>query len=327
MKNKTFAICDEEEDYAYVLMEYFNDSKNLLFRAQAFTSMEVLKAYLKEHTIDLLLVAAAYIGRFDTKNIECVIVLSEGEANNQNQTYPYLFKYQPAIMLMQEALLMYSEIKGDPLQQIKKKAEFIGVYSPLGRIGKTTFSLTLVQKLAQSKKTLFLSLESFAAFTGWFGNTYQNDLSDVIYYYRQNNKNFNLRLEEMIQTYQSFSYLPPVKNASDLWEITKEDMMGLLTQIDRDSDYEVIVIDFGAGAAGLFELLTMCNKVYVPVREDAISSAKLSEFETQIRQSDLEFSIERIMLPKHLSANNAFGQPEQLLWGQMGDYVRQLGYA
>lgn len=63
----------------------------------------------------------------------------------------------------------------------------IGVYSPIGRCGKTGFAVTLGQVLAKDSKVLFLSLEEFSGFSQMMGTQYSGSFSDLVYYSRQEN--------------------------------------------------------------------------------------------------------------------------------------------
>ena len=71
----------------------------------------------------------------------------------------------------------------------------------------------------------------------------------------------------------------------------------------------------------------MCDVVYMPVREDCISAAKLEEFEEYLEEADdtgVRDRIQKLKLPRHTGIGKRDGYLEQLIWGEMGDYVRQL---
>ena len=65
----------------------------------------------------------------------------------------------------------------------------------------------------------------------------------------------------------------------------------------------------------------------VILKEDGVSSAKLEEFEQYLdvtRHEDLKQRILRVKLPYHSSFGRRDTYMEQLLWGELGDYVRKL---
>ena len=57
-KNKFFAVCDLEAEYACNFMDYLNQKKNIPFEIQAFTSVESLVAYVKKNPVELLLISS-----------------------------------------------------------------------------------------------------------------------------------------------------------------------------------------------------------------------------------------------------------------------------
>ena len=83
----------------------------------------------------------------------------------------------------------------------------------------------------------------------------------------------------------------------------------------------------GRPGGSLLPILGACDIVYMPVKEDGISAARLEELDEyleMVERPDIQEKIRRVKLPYH----NDFGRREtyleQLLWGQLGDYVRQL---
>lgn len=82
--------------------------------------------------------------------------------------------------------------EGSPV--MKKSTSVIGVYSPVGRTQKTSFALTLGQILAKDRAVLYLNLESYSGFEQILGETYERNLSDLLYFVRQENANVIHRL-------------------------------------------------------------------------------------------------------------------------------------
>ena len=72
--------------------------------------------------------------------------------------------------------------------------------------------------------------------------------------------------------------------------------------------------------------MKLCRVIYMPIREDPVSLAKLEEMNQYLSQTGngvLRDRIKRLKLPYH----GSFGRSDyidQLLWGELGDYVRQL---
>lgn len=103
--------------------------------------------------------------------------------------------------------------------------------------------------------------------------------------------------------------------------------MKLLGDIINFSSYDTIILDIGEQIDDVFRLLKQCRKIYMPVREDSVSLAKLDHFEKVLKMWDCEDILERtrkLKLPFHSSFGPRDHYVEQLMWGELGDYVRML---
>ena len=113
----------------------------------------------------------------------------------------------------------------------------------------------------------------------------------------------------------------------DLDQAQPEEIAGLLKQIGTESGYERIVVDMGHMGKGALELFAACDVVYMPVLDDPVSTAKLEDFETYLKEAGhkgMEEKIQKLHLPEIKTGIRRGGYMEQLLWSEMGDYVRKL---
>lgn len=65
----------------------------------------------------------------------------------------------------------------------------------------------------------------------------------------------------------------------------------------------------------------------MPVREDGISLAKLEQYEKVLAMrgyEDVREKTKKLKLPFHSSFGQRENYVEQLVWGELGDYVRRL---
>ncbi|MCR3600524.1 hypothetical protein K0B41_24100, partial [Salmonella enterica subsp. enterica serovar Mbandaka] len=91
--------------------------------------------------------------------------------------------------------------------------------------------------------------------------------------------------------------------------------------------YDVILLDFGSSIRFASALLCHCQRIYMPILEDPVSSGKLEAFESWMKmknQTEVLAKITRLKLPFHRGFGNGEMYLEQLLWGELGDYVRTL---
>jgi indolepyruvate ferredoxin oxidoreductase beta subunit len=72
------------------------------------------------------------------------------------------------------------------------------------------------------------------------------------------------------------------------FRFTQEEWEALITQLLENSLYEMVVLDVGESVQGLFPLLELCDRVYMPVLEDENSRRKLKQYQDNVEQLKLE---------------------------------------
>lgn len=329
-KKNIFAVCDLEVEYAYNFMEYLNQRRNLPFEVQAFTSPQILCEYAKTQPIEILLISdKAMCEEVRRMKVGKLIILTEGVHNPELDQYPSVYKYQASDSVVREVMECYGAEKAarESLPQWKRQASVIGIYSPVGRCQKTSFALTLGQILAKDRAVLYLNLESYSGFDQLLGEVWERNLSDLLYFLRQDNASIVHKLSGMIQSVQNLDFVPPALAPMDIQCTDVKEWLRLIDSIVSESAYEVLILDLGDCVQELYQILDVCTKVYVPVRGDSVSMAKLAQFENLLRMWDYESVLEKLqkIKPPFYSTNRTGkGYIEELAWSEMGDYVRQL---
>lgn len=311
MDVKIFAICDTEKQYARKLMEAFCEKKNFGFQIHAFSQIEELKMFAEQTQIEVLLISGKVMSETISRlKIGKIILLSDGEIYEAFSDYESIYKYQSAEHIMKEVLCYYAEY-ARPVTGMhygKQEFEVYGVYSPIGRCGKSALAESLAGDFGKRKKTLLLDLQSFSALKEQLSDEELWDLADIIYFLRQGKKTFLYKLGSIVRSRESFDYILPMKTPADLRSVTLAEWTEFLEKLASDSDYRVVIIDFGNDVCGLFQLLSQCTKVYIPVLSDAISKGKVENFEWNLKEEHFEKVLEssqKIYLPKGFDRMNA----------------------
>ena len=330
MKSTVLWVADACEMYANAFMEYVNLKKGQLFQVRGCTDEEQLVKALAGEEIEILLITAEWYERYrELIHISCVIILSEGSLMKEFSSQPVVYKYQSAENILREIMYYYSgqDTEGTYITGVGKENRLIGVYSPVGGIGKAVFALTLGQILAESRNLLYLNLEENSGMAEFMGSGHWN-MSDPIYFLIQkNNTQFLYRLNSMVQKLDRMDYIPPCDSYTDFRQIELEEWNYLLRLIRTRSSYDVIILDLGNAMGHEPELLQQCDGIYMPVRQDMISRAKISQWERYISDLDnlqvLE-KLQKLELPQleHMpdSEEDLLALPRQ----KLGAYIRGL---
>ncbi len=326
-----FAVCDLEVEYAYHFMEYISKKKSIPLEIRVFTNVQALLEFLKEHPIELLLISeSAMCEEVQSQKIGQIVILSSGVLPDYLKKYPSVYKYQSSNRVIRETMVCYGESqkhRGRQLKMTNREVEFIGIYSPVGRTMKTTFALTLGQILAKKKAVLYLNLEEYSGFEYLLEQTYEQNMGDLLYYLRQNEGNLIGKLNGMVQCMNNLDFLPPVLSPGDIQQTSFEEWMRLLQEIVDYSNYEVVILDLSDCVTDLYQVLEQCGKIYMPIRTDPMSQAKISQFENLLRvwgKTSVINRMQKIRLPYHRTIHRGSGYLDDLIWSELGDFVREL---
>ena len=324
------AIYDLESGYADSLMQYIHQKQNMPFKTVAFTNKNALYEYLKEHHIDILLISVTDMEKeLEDEDIEKIILLSNGKIFSEYIGYASIYKYQSSERIIREVLDYFVEVHNceNIVTNISQSVEIVAVYSPVKRIGQTILSLTLGQILANDFTTLYINMEEFSAFDKIFHQSYEGDLSDLMYFYKQSPDILPIKLKAIVNTIHKLDYIPPLVYSKDLRNIDTGGWVELIKSVAATGMYEKIVIDLSSVVADVFSILDRCSKVSMPTINDMVSSMKISAFEEYLVRSENSEIIDKIIkvnMPRlHMDIEDE-SFLDRYLWNEFGDYVRSI---
>jgi cellulose biosynthesis protein BcsQ len=291
-------------------MEAFSRKQQLGFLIHAFSEVEQLERFAEKTQIEILLIAGRNMSeKISQMNIGKILLLSDGEVCEEFSDYESIYKYQSADHIMKEILCHYAEYARPVTSRYygEKQFEVYGVYSPIGRCGKSVLARSLAKSFGKTRKTLLLDLQSFSALEEQRSNDNLWDLTDIIYFLRQGKRTFLYKLNSIVRSEQSYDYVLPMKSFADLRSVTVAEWTELLEKLALDSDYQVVVIDFGTDVSGIFQILSQCTKIYVPVLPDTDSKTKMENFEWILKEENFKKvreCIQKVYLPNGFERAN-----------------------
>lgn len=329
---KIMAVYDEDPFYAERLSDYVNRKEKGIFKAQAFTSKERLEEFARVNDVDVLLTGETVDteGISELKTVQKIYLTEDrGTETSGVREENSIYKYQSGDDIIRDVMAVYCELPGVKAVfpgLLSKEKRIVGVYSPVGRCGKTSLALAMGQVLAKEEKVLFISFDTYTGFSQMLDEQWKRDFSDLIYYYKQG-RFHALRLNTIVYYLGDMAWIPPFRYPDDYSQVTAEEMADLMTQILNNSNYDTIVLDIGDYDRQVLPILDVCQVVYMPVKEDQISMAKMKEFEQYIEafgNKTLKDKFHKIHVPLMTGTKRMEHFPQELLWGDMGDFVRGL---
>ena len=294
--SRYFIICDSEPLYSQHLAE--NLSKKMIdFQIHVCSSLDQVKSLKGNGEIHILLVEDQF-PKEERDKIEAkykFLLTQRIITENEDNEIP-VYKYQSSDHIFEE--IMKECLKQDEnifYGQLNGGVKMIGVYSPVGRIGKTTFAVELGKEMAKKEKVLYLNLEAYSGWRERFLLEESDSLEDLLYYAKQESRNIGMRIEMMVQHFEGLDYIPPLSVSEDVKAVSFEEWKNFFEVLIKQSSYETIIIDFCECIQGLWNLLKMCKMIYFPVCEDEESKAKILQFEKNVKRLGYEEILQKII--------------------------------
>lgn len=325
LDKRILAIFDGEESYAYRLMEFISEKRNLPFRVYVFTDKKKFYSCAKTEDIECLLVSESVYGQeVEVLKIPHIIILSEN-GENLNKALHHINKYQSCENILHEVMEYYtekSEAVPTALRTGIRKMQIIGIYTPIGRCLQTTFSLTLGQMLARRFKTLYLNFEVYSGFSRLLSRTFDSDISDLMYYFACAREKLACRMESMVETVNGLDFIPPAEIYQNLAGIRGSQWMDLFQEIEKSSEYEYLILDLTDSIMDLWEVLKGCDHIYTISRDDGMAMAKIEQYEKVLEQMEYGEITARTTRWKLPVFKQLPRQMEELTYGELAKYIK-----
>lgn len=329
MNRNILAILDSDGQYAKRLQQYLSEKKGNRFIVYSFSDINSLLEKFREkkqEKPEILLVAEGCFEKELTKIGTGHIFILNETGLNKYPDFVNLNKYQSAEELFQQILLKYAEMENEVIPRFygKKKAEIIGVYTPIGRCGQTGFSLTLSRFLGTKGRVLYINFEQYSGFSRLFLKGYIKDISDLVYYFTYSREKFLYWLEGIVERFAEIEYIPPVIAGTGLCEVSPDIWQEMLEMISIQAGYDYIVLDICDCVQNVFSILEQCERIYTITKQDFVSEAKLSQFRQVIKGSRYLELEEKIIYLKIPSLKIRAGSMEEMTYGELMKYVKEI---
>lgn len=330
MKSTGLWIADPDDAYGKAFMEYVNLKESHLFHVRICTDREALIKALAGEEMEILLIAAEWYESCQALiHQKCTVILSEGSLVKEAEGCHAVYKYQSVENILRELMYYYSEqnTEGMYIEESRKDNRVIGIFSPVSESNQTVFALTLGQILAESQNVLYLNMEECSGMGEYMGESHWN-ISDLIYFLRQqNNAQFLYRLNSMVQKLDHLDYIPSCESYTDFHQIETEEWLELIRLIRARSSYDSVILDLGMAMGHETELLRQCDGIYVPVRQDMISRAKLAQWENAVQilgGLDIVEKFQKLEIPENSKIPESRDDLLMLPQQSFGMYIRGL---
>jgi len=286
---RRFIICSPQEEYISLLADHIAERRDLAFELFICTTFESLLEEQQKKQIDILLIDGAIsIQKRSKIKTRQTYVLTNGNQKISDQEKE-VYQYQAANVIISEILEGCLERKDNTVFKPCRKGDkqLLAVYSPIHRIGKSEFAMTLARELGRHKQVLYVNLEEYSAMGEDLFYEKRN-LSDLLYYMKQEEGYLGARVGTIVRKIREVDMIAPLPVSQDLKEVSPEDWEMLFHRLLKESMYETIVVDISESVQGLFRILNISDVIYMPTIQDPASRAKLGQYRQAVKQLGYE---------------------------------------
>lgn len=263
---QVIGIAGHESGYWRRLMEYLNEKD--MFEAFVCTREECLGEELERRKPSHLFREKGFAGNVHFDGEEVLFLPDRKEAGQQG-----IYQYQPAEQICQE-MIGYLRLDGSGFSESGGEGKLYGVYSPLGRSGKTSFALSY----AKSHSFFYLGMEDY----GLIGKS-KSSMDDVIYLIKNRKKDICMEMSALSEVWREIRMIRSPIFFQDVLRLSLEDWMWFLGCL-KEGGFSAIA-DFGTAGLIDFGILALFDRVYVTELEGEIEQKKLSLFRERFLES------------------------------------------
>lgn len=295
MNNGLIVLLDGDTAYSGCLCEYIELHTSLGYETIAFTQIETFLEFSENKQIDILLITEDLFSSLPLYRISFLnlFILSSSNTDSllekDSFSFNIFFKYQSMQSLIHKIMSHFSPDRHNYTAfAVSTSTVLIGVYSPIKRCGKTSFSIALATAYSSRTPTLFITFDEFA---GEYLNISKDrrSISELMLYLIENNSDMLNHLDSIVCNINGLDIIPPAIYSDDLRQLTSDTLIRFFSQL-KNTKYHYIIIDFADTLSDILPLLNLCDKVYMPVVNDDISRSKLSGFLNMSKTVSSNFS-------------------------------------
>lgn len=245
------AILEKDKGYLNKVVTAFGSKYAEELEIYSFTDQDVAMANLENARIDVLLANDAFDINVNQLPKRCSFAYLVDSADIDSiRDRRAICKFQRIDLIYKEILIVYS----DNVDRIGFKADgdsgrIIAFTSVGGGVGASTMAAACALHFAaQNRKVLYLNLEKFGSADLFFTGEGQIDMSDVIFALKSKKASLQIKLKACVkQDLRGVSFFSKAKHALDMMELSAEEIIRLIKEINATGEYDYIIMDLDFG--------------------------------------------------------------------------------
>lgn len=338
MSKLMMAVCDTDEGYRNRFVTYLVEHRSKDIAVHAFSTLELFLDSIKDMSFDIAVFGRGFEQAKDAVKERGIPLLLLTDVMPESVAEPFgypeaemswceqVFRYQPMETILHEIQVLTGSgrMAKTAVEVHGGRMEVIGIYSPIGHEMQMPFAMVLSEFLGERRKVLYVNLMEHSGFLKLFQLAGEYDMGDVVLKLRSG----RLRPETFLKSVyelEGMYYIPPFDNPENLHDFALEDYLGFLKFLEEQTDFEAVVLDFGAGLEHFGKMLAYCTSIYCLTKGGYFFECQMEHFMEYFTQETGEASKQLHIVSLPFSAKRIRGGGDvrrQLLWSDFGDHVR-----
>lgn len=275
------AFLEKDAGYLNRIVNVFGARYSENFQIYSFTDVDVAMSTIETAKIEVLVASDSFeidVSKLPKRcGFSYFVDSPDVEMLNGQRA---ICKFQKAELIYKQILSLYSE-NAENVFGLKfgDDSSKILIFQPIsGGCGASSVAAACaVHYAAEGKKTLYLNLERFGSADSFFSADGQFDMSDLVYALKSKKSNLAMKLESCVkQASNGVYFFSETKIALDMIELSSEDIIRLISELQLTGTYDYIIIDMDFSIEK--GVLNICRKAHSIVwvgDGSAISNTKL----------------------------------------------------
>lgn len=269
----TLVILDKDPVYSEYLTHYFRQHYKSIFHIVCSMTIEGVNSYFQEDD-SIFLIHESFQEKWLNRDVQVFWLCEEKKQGERS-----LYKYQKVDLLIHKILetSQWGEGKLGILKGLKQN--IIGIYSPIGGIGKTTIATAMAGLMAQHESTLYINLEPFPSNAFMVAAENKYNLSDLLLFACRTSEDINILVEKVVNRHETLElyYFNPHNRYEDLLDTDTSTWHRLMLVLCHK--YDKVILDFGTYEdEQMLSLLSLCHHVVVLVSQEPFAKMKVEKW-------------------------------------------------
>lgn len=263
-------IYDEDVTYCTRLMEYINMNKEYMLHSVCFSDAETLLECVNKNQLDLVLYGKGE-SLMGIIREQCQTMRLADADEERFVGERYLYKYQRVDILVKQILSCLEVEIDKPISGVA----FYGVYSPIGRCGKTSLALGICCNYPGS---LYIGMNSYIGSTDVNDSVFEQT-EHFFYQLLTHNESIVTTIQQAIDAQGgAYAVFYGMRCFVDYKQLTRADLVWLRDILSSGEIVTRLVFDVGTAVLTDLNVLSAMDRIFVPCICDAYANRRMQHF-------------------------------------------------